>query len=90
MGFPVRLLMRVVEGGCVSSLSMIPKPAKRDAAVTVHRDRVRGASLRLLPTGDGWSLLSSDGSLVYSALGRSARQRCLEFAEAWGVLALLS
>jgi hypothetical protein len=44
--------------------------------------------LRLLPSGDGWSLVSVDGELVYSALGLSGRRRCLEFARAEGVLAL--
>jgi hypothetical protein len=50
-----------------------------------HRSR-----LRLLPSGDGWSVLSGDGQLLFSALGPSARQRCLEFAYADGTLALVS
>jgi hypothetical protein len=46
--------------------------------------------LRLLPSGDGWSLVNLDGERVFSALGRSGRQRCLEFACAAGVVALIS
>jgi hypothetical protein len=43
-----------------------------------------------LPSGDGWSLVTLDGELVYSALGLSGRRRCLEFAQAEVVLALVS
>jgi hypothetical protein len=44
--------------------------------------------LRLLPSGDGWSLVTVDGDLVVSALGVSGRRRCLEFAQAEDVVAL--
>jgi hypothetical protein len=44
--------------------------------------------LRLLPSGDGWSLVTVDGRLVFSALGISGRRRCLEFALAEGVAVL--
>lgn len=47
-------------------------------------------TLRLLPSGDGWSLIGSDGRLVFKALGPRGRRRCLEFARAHGVLALFS
>ncbi len=46
--------------------------------------------LRLLPSGDGWSLVEPDGALVFSALGLDGRRRCLEFAQAAGVVALAS
>jgi hypothetical protein len=45
--------------------------------------------LRLLPSGDGWSLVSDDGKLVFSALGLGGRRQCLEFAQAKGVIALI-
>jgi hypothetical protein len=45
--------------------------------------------LRLLPSGDGWSLVSEDGELVFSALGLSGRRQCLAFAQAEGVIALI-
>ncbi len=45
--------------------------------------------LRLLPSGDGWSLVGVDGELVFSALGLSGRRRCLEFARAEGVILLI-
>jgi hypothetical protein len=48
-----------------------------------------GSRLRLLPSGDGWSLVGTDGQLVFSAFGHSARQRGLQFAQAEGVLALI-
>jgi hypothetical protein len=44
--------------------------------------------LRLLPSGDGWSLVSPDGKLVFHALGTAGRRRCLETARARGVLAI--
>lgn len=46
--------------------------------------------LQLRPSGDGWSLVGVDGRVVFAAVGRSARQRCLQFAQAGGVLALIS
>jgi len=45
--------------------------------------------LRLLPSGDGWSLVSDEGELVFSALGLSGRRQCLAFAQAQGVIALI-
>jgi hypothetical protein len=46
--------------------------------------------LRLLPTGDGWSLVNAQGTVVFGALGTRGRRECLEFAQANGVLALFS
>jgi hypothetical protein len=46
--------------------------------------------LSLRATGDGWSLLSPEGHVVFWALGLHGRRRCLEFARAAGVLAVLS
>lgn len=54
-------------------------------------DRVSGARrLRLLASGDRWSLVSLDGEPVFSAAGLRGRWRCLEFAQHNGVVALLS
>jgi hypothetical protein len=50
----------------------------------------RAPFLKLLPTGDGWSLIGQDGKVVFEALGTDARHQCLEFARARGVLGLLS
>jgi hypothetical protein len=50
----------------------------------------RPTRFRLLPSGDGWSLVAPDGTLVFEGLGYSGRQRCLEFARAQGVLAVFS
>jgi hypothetical protein len=63
-----------------------------DAGARTRRLPNRGPDgerrLRLLPSGDGWSLVGGNGTLVFSALGRSGRRRCLEFAAAAGVLAI--
>jgi hypothetical protein len=48
------------------------------------------ARLRLLASGDGWSLIGPDGHLVFQALGIQGRRRCLEYAHSEGVLAILS
>lgn len=45
--------------------------------------------LRLLAHGDGWSLVGTDGKLVFSATGVQGRRRCLEYAYSEGVLAVL-
>jgi hypothetical protein len=50
----------------------------------------RTTRLRLVQSGDGWSLVDPEGELVFRALGTNARRRCLEFARARGVLAVFS
>lgn len=54
------------------------------------RSRSGGEFLRLLPTGDGWTLIDRDGRVVFEALGTRARHDCLEFARARGVLGVVS
>jgi hypothetical protein len=49
-----------------------------------------GAVLKLVPDGDGWSLVRSDGELVFQAAGVYGRHACLAFASAAGVLTVLS
>lgn len=61
---------------------------RRSLAYAVPASRTR--QLRLLPNGDGWSLVNLDGELVYSALGTRGRRQCLSFAESHGVIALLT
>jgi hypothetical protein len=46
--------------------------------------------LKLLPSGDGWSLVGPSGELVFEALGTRGRRECLEYARAHGVLAIFS
>jgi hypothetical protein len=46
--------------------------------------------LKLLPSGDGWSLVGPNGELVFEALGTRGRRECLEYARARGVLAIFS
>lgn len=55
------------------------------------RERVQSqicTRLSLQPDGDGWSLVASDGELVFQAPGTRGRRRCLAFARAHGVLTL--
>ncbi|MBV8954086.1 MAG: hypothetical protein JO153_07925 [Solirubrobacterales bacterium] len=65
-------------------------------AVEVRRqsragDRARaGTQLRLRPTGDGWSLIDTDGAVVFRGFGLRGRRECLEFARGRGVLAVFS
>jgi hypothetical protein len=49
-----------------------------------------GGYLILRPTEDGWSLITSDGEVVYRGLGTRARRRCLEVAYQRGVATVLS
>jgi hypothetical protein len=44
----------------------------------------------LVPAGDGWALVTRGGTTVVSGSGRAGRRRCLEFARAQGILAVLS
>jgi hypothetical protein len=71
--------------------------AHRPAAVAIQvlgeRASVRAGSpdrLRLLPTGDGWSLVGPEGEVVFQALGVASRRKCLEFARDHGVLAVFT
>jgi hypothetical protein len=63
------------------------KPRRIEAGPR-HRAGQAERWLRLLPRGDGWSLVAADGELAFSARGLSGRRRCLEFARARGVIAL--
>ena len=49
---------------------------------------LRTRQLRLLPNGDGWSLVTLDGELVFSSLGTGGRRECLNYAATHGVVAL--
>ena len=50
----------------------------------------RRMRLRLLQSGDGWSLISPDGKVEFYALGIEGRRRCLEYALAEGALTISS
>jgi hypothetical protein len=55
--------------------------------------RIRGATAPLVSlraTEDGWSLLGTNGEVVFRGLGAGARRECLEYARDLGVLAVLS
>ena len=44
--------------------------------------------VRLVPSDDGWTLLTTDGQLVHRGLGYQARRECLRFARDAGFLAI--
>ena len=59
-------------------------------AFALPADTTGSVRLRLLPSGDGWSLVGTDGKVVFQALGTGGRRECLKFAHARGVLAVFS
>lgn len=54
----------------------------------VHRGA--GGYLLLRPTGDGWSLMTPAGEVIYRGLGLDSRRRCLEIAVERGAATVLS
>jgi hypothetical protein len=53
-----------------------------------QRDSERAAPLhmRIRPTGDGWSLMTDDGVVVFRGLGLGSRRECLRRARELGAL----
>jgi hypothetical protein len=75
----------------MSFSSIQSRVLRRGRARGLVRDAVSGTRrLRLLASGDGWSLVTLDGEPVFSAVGLGGRWRCLEFAQNNGVVALVS
>jgi hypothetical protein len=69
--------------------------AHRSTAVQMRTRREHASPrsahrMRLMASGDGWSLVGHEGEVVFQALGVSGRRRCLEAARERGVLAVLS
>ena len=84
--------MSAREAGAVTTFPLIHRRVRRRSRPRERvGDALRGArQLRLVPSGDGWSLVSLDGEPVFSADGLRGRWRCLEFARNRGVVALVS
>jgi hypothetical protein len=83
--------MSAREAASVTTFPLIHSRARRRGR-THERvgDAVGGArQLRLVASGDGWSLVSLEGEPVFSADGLSGRRCCLEFAHNRGVVALV-
>jgi hypothetical protein len=59
------------------------------ATLELTRSRA-DARVRLTSSGNGWSLMTSSGELLFHAPGIRGRRACLEFARARGVLAVFS
>ena len=55
------------------------------------RSRAEGTEqLYLRASGDGWSLMNSNGEVLLRGFGLASRQQCLEYARAIGVLTVLA
>jgi hypothetical protein len=65
------------------SLRLAELPAVRARAASWPR-------CRLVPAGDGWSLVTGDEHVLFEADGPDGRRRCLEFARARGALAVFT
>jgi hypothetical protein len=50
--------------------------------------RSTGLHLTMRPTGDGWSLLADDGTVVFRGLGTGSRRECLRRAREMGALSV--
>jgi hypothetical protein len=77
----------------MSALSHNHRGAAAEIRLIGERAFARGGPadrIRLLPSGDGWSLVGPDGSLLFYGLGHQGRRKCLEWARARGVLAVFS
>lgn len=62
----------------------------RTAGLTLRSARrpAHGSRLRVLPAGDGWSLVTVEGRVLYRGLGIGSRRQCLELARDLGALTL--
>ena len=80
------------EAAPVTTFPLIHSRVRRQGRVRERvGDAVSGArQMRLVPSRDGWALVSLEGEPVFSADGRRGRWRCLEFAHDRGVVALVS
>ena len=59
--------------------------------VSLGAGRMAGdGRIRLLPSEDGWSLVTDDGRVLVRGMGQDSRHQCLEYARASGILAVLS
>ncbi len=74
----------------MSALPVTTNQPARRRRLAEARPVGRSRQLRLLPNGDGWSLVNLHGELVYSALGTRGRRQCLSFAEEHGILTLVT
>jgi hypothetical protein len=84
--------MSAREAASVTTFPLIHSRGRRRARPHERvGDAVSGArQLRLVASGDGWSLVSLEGEPVFSAAGLRGRRCCLEFAQNRGVVALVS
>jgi hypothetical protein len=69
----------------MTSLATTPTALMRTAA-RGSGERMTHRALRLRPSGDGWSLVTSDGTLLFRGLGLASRRECLARARELGAL----
>jgi hypothetical protein len=74
----------------MTSLAFTPAATGLHTAEKPRADTRPRPRLKLLPSADGWSLVTPSGKLAFHALGTQGRRRCLEFARAQGVLVISS
>lgn len=74
----------------MTALADTPTSLEVHPVTKLNRLAMSAGHLRLLPSGDGWSLIGPTGELVFFGLGAAGRRRCLEFARSRGVLTLLT
>jgi hypothetical protein len=77
--------------GIVPSMALsAPRPAAFEVRrLPCHRDEAVDR-FYLRATGDGWSLLNSDGEVVFCGFGLAGRRRCLEYAHEIGVMVVFA
>ena len=87
-----RLLMSAREAASVTTFALIQSRVRRRGRPLERvGDAVSGfRQLRLVASGDGWSLVSLEGEPVFSADGLRGRRCCLDFAHNRGLVALVS
>jgi hypothetical protein len=78
----------LASGGRQRSIERPRSSARRPGAGTLTP--TQSLRLKLVSSGDGWSLVAPSGDCVFHAPGLDGRQRCLEFARTTGVLSVFS
>lgn len=83
--FALRLSFLMRAGATLSAMKPVSPSAEIHGERPVGGTRIRA---RLLPSEDGWSLVTLSGRVLVRGQGYRSRRQCLEFARARGILAL--
>jgi hypothetical protein len=76
-------------------IAVAPKPVGFEVRARDARDYARprtgtGRRVAIWVTDDGYSLIASDGTVLFRAPGRGGRRECLQYAREHGVLVVYS